>query len=98
MPIQNIPVTNANAQQCTNDPRLLSKVEQLRAMALNRNQIIKSTLPHKEPSRSSILQCLQPRDFGIYHLINYFATKLIKDKQTELEDFLIYLPLSKQPL
>ena len=42
MPIQNIPVTNANAQQYTNDPRLLSEVEQLRAELTNCKQIMAS--------------------------------------------------------
>ena len=71
IPIQNIPVTNANAQQCTNDPRLLSKVEQLRAMVADRDQIIAShqLLPPKAPTHTSLLQCSKPRDFGIYYLI-----------------------------
>ena len=41
MPIQNIPLTNANAQY-SNDPRLLSEVEQLRAELTNCKQIMVS--------------------------------------------------------
>ena len=42
MSIQNIPVTNANAQQYSNDSRLLSEVEQLRAELTNCKQIMAS--------------------------------------------------------
>ena len=52
MPIQNIPVTNINAQQYSNDPRLLSEVEQLRAELRNCKQIMASYqhLPPKAPA------------------------------------------------
>ena len=99
MPIQNIPVTNANAQQYTNDPRLLSEVEQLRATVTNLEQKLAShqLIPPKAPARTSLLQCSKPRDFGIYYLIHYFATKLNKDKQTEPKDFSTCQQLSKHP-
>ena len=98
MPIQNIPVTNANAQQYSNDPRLLSEVEQLRATVTNLEQKLAShqLLPPKAPTHTSFLKYTKPRDFGIYYLIHYFSTKLSKDKQKEPKDFSTCQPLSKE--
>ena len=86
MPIQNIPVTNINTQQYTNDPKLLSEIEQLRAELTNCKQIMAShrLIPPKAPAHTSLLQCSQPSDFNIYYLIHYFATKLSKDNKQSL--------------
>ena len=96
MPIQNIPSTNTNAQQYSNESMLLTKINQLEYELTNCRQIIAShqLLPPKATPHVSYLQCSHTREFGLYHLIHYFSIKISKDKQARAIDFTTFAPLS----
>ena len=96
MPIQNIPATNTNAQQYSNESRLLKRINQLEYELTNCRQIIAShqLLPPKATPHVSYLQCSHPREFSLYHLIHYFSIKISKDKQAQPIDFTTFAPLS----
>ena len=96
MPTQNIPSTNTNAQQYSNESMLLTKINQLKSELTNCKQIIASyqLLPPKATPHVSYLQYSNPRDFDLYHLIHYFSIKISKDRQAQPKDFTTFAPLS----
>ena len=77
MPIQNIQLTNTNAQQYPDVSSILREVEQLKAMVANFEQKLAShqLLPPKATPHVSYLQCSYPREFSLYYLIHYFSIK-----------------------